>query len=148
MASESETTSNDPDEVSDLELMKEARTARKKAFAPYSEYPVGAAVLTDKGIFHGANIEISGRSTSVHAEMMAMYIAVMEGAEEFYRLAVSPEGLTGVAICGLCQHTVAQFCDDIIILEDIGEDDEFEEYRLTELIGPAYSPSTRNDWTK
>jgi cytidine deaminase len=129
--------------MSDEQLIEDAREARKHAFAPYSEYPVGAALLTEKGVYKGANMEVSGRSTSIHAEMMAIFNAVYDGATEFKRLAVSPKGQTGVAICGLCQHTVAQFTDDIVILEDAGE--EIEYYNLKELIGPAYSPSTRHN---
>lgn len=125
------------------ELIEEARSAREKAFAPYSEYPVGAAVETDTGVFQGSNIEVSGRSTSVHAEMLAFFKAVHAGAEEFYRMAVSPKNQTGEAICGLCQHTVAQFTNELLIIEDCG-DVEYEEYYLSELIGPAYSPSTRH----
>ena len=127
----------------DDELMQAARDARLKAFAPYSEYRVGAALLADGEIFQGANVEVSGRSTSVHAEMMAAYRAVMARAFPFEALAVSPDGLTGVAICGLCQHTLAQWTDDLRILEDVGDDDPVE-YSLAELIGPAYSPSTRH----
>lgn len=129
--------------TSDKVLLNQAQKAKQKSFSPYSNYPVGAAVDTDVGVFQGANIEISGRVTSVHAEMMAMYTAVMNGAQEFYTLAVSPNEPTGVAICGLCQHTVAQFCEDIRIIEDV-ENGENEVYSLKELIGPAYSPSTRH----
>jgi len=129
--------------MTELDLIEKARDAREKAFAPYSEYPVGAAVETEKGVFQGANIEVSGRSTSVHAEMLAIFKAVYEGAEEFYRMAVSPKNQSGEAICGLCQHTVAQFTDELEIIEDCG-DDKPEKYNLSELIGPAYSPSTRH----
>lgn len=125
------------------ELLRQARDARDRAFAPYSEYAVGAALLTDRGVYQGANIEVSGRSTSVHAEMLAAFTAVFDGAQDFRALAISPEGETGVAPCGLCQHTLAQFCDDLRILEDAG-DEEPVEYSLQELIGPAYRPSTRH----
>lgn len=131
--------------VSDHELITAARDARTNAFAPYSDYPVGAALLANGTVYQGANIEISGRVTSVHAEMLAAYTAVFDGATQFDRLAVSPDGETGVAPCGLCQHTLAQFCDDLRILEDQGSDAAYAEYQLAELIGPAYNPSTRHD---
>ena len=124
-------------------LIQDAREAREKAFCPYSEYPVGAAVETDDGVFTGANIEVSGRSTSIHAEMLAFFQAVYNEAEEFRKMAVSPKNQSGEAICGLCQHTVAQFTDELLIIEDCGEEDP-ETYQLSELIGPAYSPSTRH----
>lgn len=126
------------EQLSDETLLQYARTAREQAFAPYSEYPVGAAVDCDGEVYHGANIEVSGRSTSVHAEMMAIFNAVLDGQSEYRTLAVSPAGQTGVAICSLCQHTVAQFTDDLRIIEDTGDD--YEEYWLDDLLGPAYRP--------
>lgn len=130
---------------SEEHLMDQAREARERAFAPYSEYKVGAALLADGEVFQGANIEVSGRSTSIHAEMMAAFRAVFEGARDFEIIAISPQGETGVAPCGLCQHTLAQFTEDLRILEDTGPDNEFVEYTLEELIGPAYRPSTRHE---
>jgi cytidine deaminase len=129
------------------ELLDYAREYREKAFAPYSEYRVGAALLTEKGIYRGANVEVSGRSTSVHAEMMAAFNAVLDGVQEFRLLAIAPDGETGVAPCGLCQHTLAQFTDDLPILEDNGEGEKPTEYSLDDLIGPAYSPSTQHPET-
>jgi len=132
--------------TSDAELVEQARRNRERAFAPYSEYAVGTALLTDTGVYDGANIEVSGRVTSIHAEMLAAFNAVFDGASEFHVLAVSPAGETGVAPCGLCQHTLAQFCNDLRIIEDVG-DAEPVEYHLTDLIGPAYSPTTRHPGT-
>lgn len=132
--------------ASDSLLISLARQAKEEgAFAPYSEYPVGAALLTDKGVFLGANIEISGRSTSVHAEMLAAYKAVFEAATEFHTMAVTagedPSG--DIAPCGLCQHTLSQFTDELRVIEDAGDDDP-KEYWLSELIGDGYSASTRH----
>jgi cytidine deaminase len=130
--------------VGEDDMIELARQARKRAFCPYSEYPVGAALDTEKGVYTASNIEISGRSTSVHAEMLAAFKAVDDGATSFHRLAVSPKNQSGEAICGLCQHTLAQFTDELEIYEDRG-DKPPTEYRLSELIGPAYSPSTRHN---
>lgn len=129
----------------EVQLLEEAREAREKAFAYESGYKVGAAVLTEKGIYQGCNIEVSGRSTSVHAEMLSVFNAVMDGAKEFHTIAISPQGETGVAPCGLCQHTMAQFVeDDLEILEDLGNNEQVTVYSLDNLIGPAYNPSTRD----
>jgi cytidine deaminase len=125
-------------------LLKLAREARGRAFCPYSGYAVGAALKTDFGIYTGANVEIIGRSTIVHAEMLSAYKAVTDGATDFRVIAVSPANQSGEAICGLCQHTLAQFTDDLLILEDVGEGVDPVRYQLSELIGPAYNPSTRH----
>lgn len=127
-------------------LLDSADEARERAFAPYSEYKVGASLLTNEGIFTGCNIEVSGRSTSVHAEMLAFFKAVEQGATEFDIMAVSVE--TGdnevVGPCGLCQHTMAQFTDNLTIVEHDGEGGT-EVFELQDLIGDGYSPSTRHN---
>jgi cytidine deaminase len=127
-------------EISDTELMEAARAARENAYAPYSEYPVGAALLADGEVFKGANIEVTGWSTSIHAEMLAVFSAIFSGSYNLERLAVSPADLSGEAPCGLCQHTLAEFTDDLRIIEDAPAGESFTEYRLVDLIGPAYRP--------
>lgn len=128
----------------DETLVQLARTARERAFAPHSDFPVGAALLTEQGIYLGGNVEVSGRSTSVHAEMLAAYNAAFEGAEEFQAMAVSTPRETGdTGPCGLCQHTLSQFTDELRIIEDAGDDDPGIFY-LSELIGDGYSASTRH----
>ena len=131
--------------MNDRELVNAARKTKADAFAPYSEFQVGASLMTEQGVYTGANIEISGRSTSVHAEMLAAYKAVQDGAEEFQAMAISagedPSG--DIAPCGLCQHTLSQFTEELRILEDAG-DKEPEEYWLSKLIGEGYSASTRH----
>lgn len=132
--------------VSDDAFVSLARKARNSgAFAPYSEFPVGAALLTEQGLYLGANIEISGRSTSVHAEMLAAYKAVFEGATSFKVMAVStPRQNANTGPCGLCQHTLSQFTEELRILEDGGEGNEHGEFWLSGLIGDGYSASTRH----
>mgnify|MGYP000143737369 CR=1 FL=1 len=132
--------------MTDRELVQKAREAKSKAFAPYSEFQVGAALLVSNGkVYTGSNIEVSGRSTSVHAEMLAAFQAVHNGATKFEAMAISagddPSG--DIAPCGLCQHTLSQFTDELRILEDAGTE-EPKEYWLSELIGDGYSASTRH----
>lgn len=132
------------EESMDEVLVSLARSAREKAFAPYSEFPVGAALLTEKGVYLGANIEISGRSTSVHAEMLAAFKATFDGATEFQAMSVStPRQSNDTGPCGLCQHTLSQFTDELRIIEDGGNDDHGIFY-LSDLIGDGYSASTRH----
>lgn len=117
-------------------LINMAREARENAYAPYSEYKVGAFIYTNKGAFKGVNIEVSGRNTSVHAETMALFLAVMNGATEFGTLAISHDGDS--APCGLCLHTIGEFVDDIEILVDEG--DSIATYDLDEAYANAYRP--------
>lgn len=132
------------EETVDKALVRLARVGRKKAFAPHSDFPVGAALLTEQGVYLGGNVEVSGRSTSVHAEMLAAYKAAFEGAEEFKVMSVStPRQSSDTGPCGLCQHTLSQFTDELRIVED-GGDDEHGIFYLSELIGDGYSASTRH----
>jgi cytidine deaminase len=132
----------------DRSLVQIAREAKSDAFAPHSGFSVGAALLVstelENKVYTGANVEISAIQP-IHAEQLAIAKAVTEGAEEFYAMAISagenPEG--DVAPCGLCQHTMSQFTEELRILEDAG-DEEPTEYWLSELIGDGYSASVRH----
>lgn len=131
------------DEIDEV-LVSLARSAKEKAFAPHSDFPVGAALLTEQGIYLGGNVEVSGRSTSVHAEMLAAYKATFDGAQEFQAMSVStPRQCADTGPCGLCQHTLSQFTDELRIIED-GGDGEHGIFYLSELIGDGYSASTRH----
>lgn len=127
--------------ITDEKLMTVARDARGHAYAPYSEYRVGAALLASGTIYRGANMEVRG-SAPLHAEMLAVFNAVLDGATDFQRIAVSPSGRSGEAPCGQCQHVLAEFTEDLRIIEDTPDNKPFTEYNLKELIGPAYSPQT------
>ena len=116
---------------------KLAQKARKRAYAPYSDYKVGACIETNAGLATGANIEISGRSTSVHAEMLALFNAVMDGATDFYRIAVCHDGDSGP--CMLCLHTLSEFTEDIDIIIEV--DGELEKFSLEQEYNRAYRPN-------
>lgn len=118
------------------QLLDVAKDARAKAYAPYSEFTVGAVVETEKGTFKGANIEVSGRNTSVHAEMMAMFNAVMAGAETFRRIAIACDSEAGP--CGLCLHTINEFTDDMTIV--VERDGKPYSFLLSEEYNHAYKP--------
>lgn len=121
-----------------------AREARSLSHAPHSGYSVGAAVLANGETYKGSNIEVSGWSTSAHAEMTALFNAVLDGAKSLELLAISTEDTSGLAPCGLCQHTLADFTEDLPIIADTGPSSEPNEYQLDDLLGPAHRPTTRD----
>jgi cytidine deaminase len=95
------------------ELVETAREARADAYAPYSEYTVGAALRTADGtVFTGCNVENANYSNSLHAEEVALGTAVAAGHREFDELAVSSGEQDGVTPCGMCRQTLAEFCDE------------------------------------
>ncbi|WP_121741184.1 cytidine deaminase [Natronorubrum halophilum] len=118
------------------DLLEAAREVQSAAHVPYSEYPVGAALETADGtVFVGCNIENANYSNSLHAEEVAVAEAVKNGHRDFSRLAVSSDRRDGVTPCGMCRQTLAEFCDDdLVVICDEGDDEEPTEYTLGELL--------------
>ena len=121
-------------------LIERARDAADRAYVPYSEYPVGAAIETADGtVFVGCNVENANYSNSLHAEEVAIGAAVSEGHRSFERIAVTSAARDGLTPCGSCRQTLAEFCDDDFpIVCDTGED--VIEYTLGELLPDTISP--------
>ncbi|WP_339103055.1 cytidine deaminase [Haloterrigena salinisoli] len=117
-------------------LLERAREIQSQAHVPYSEYPVGAALETADGeVFVGCNLENANFSNSLHAEEVAVAEAVKNGHRDFSRLAVSSGRRDGVTPCGMCRQTLAEFCDDdLVVICDEGEDEDPSEYTLGELL--------------
>jgi cytidine deaminase len=89
-------------------LIESARRARGNAYAPYSKYTVGAAVLTGSGsIFTGANVENAAYPSGMCAERVAVYDAVSRGEKDIRAVAVVTEN--GGAPCGACRQVLAEF---------------------------------------
>ncbi|MFW6376794.1 MAG: cytidine deaminase [archaeon] len=116
------------------ELVEAARDALENAYAPYSNYTVGAAIRTADGlVFTGCNVENSNYSNSLHAEEVALSEAVKRGHREFEAIAVTSGDRDGVTPCGMCRQTLAEFCDeDFVVYTDHG--DGWEEYTLGALL--------------
>ena len=124
------------------DLVDAARDAIAAAYAPYSEYGVGAAIRTDDAVYTGCNIENANYSNSLHAEEVAIAEAVKNGYTEFDRLAVSSGVRDGVTPCGMCRQTLAEFCDeDLVVVCDEGGE-ETTEYVLGELLPNTISLGT------
>jgi len=106
--------------MNERELFDIASKARERAYAPYSRFRVGAALLTKSGkVFTGCNIENATYGATCCAERTAVYKAVSEGETEFEAIAVcgDNEGLTFP--CGICRQVMAEFSPDIkVILGD------------------------------
>ena len=122
--------------------MAAAREARSDAYAPYSEYAVGAALQTaDGSVYTGANVENANYSNSLHAEELAIGPAVQNGHREFDAIAVSSGAEDGITPCGMCRQTLREFCaDDLRVVCDEGEDTA--EYTLVELLPAAMDADT------
>ncbi|MFD3448125.1 cytidine deaminase [Microbacteriaceae bacterium 4G12] len=93
-------------------LIKQAIEARKQAYAPYSKFQVGAAVLTKKGnVFLGCNVENASYGLTNCAERTAIFTAVANGEQEIEAIAVVGDTDGPVSPCGACRQVIAEFCD-------------------------------------
>ncbi|NOZ72521.1 MAG: cytidine deaminase [Chloroflexi bacterium] len=95
-------------------LVRMATAARERAYAPYSRYAVGAAVLTAQGeMFSGCNIENATYPATVCAERVAIFKAVSEGQQQLTAIAVVTEN--GGSPCGICRQVMREFAPDMIV---------------------------------
>jgi cytidine deaminase len=103
--------------MTDRELLNIAKQASERAYAPYSRFPVGAALeCSDGTIFTGCNIENGALGSTICAERVAVFKAVSEGKKEFSRLAIYCEGENYCMPCGACRQVISEFSRDVEIL--------------------------------
>ena len=116
-----------------------AQQAREKAYAPYSSYQVGAALLTASGkFFTGCNVESAAYPTSMCAERVAVFKAVSEGEREFVAIAVVSSN--GGTPCGACRQVLAEFGGETqVVVADV-KGHIRQEARLAELLPGAFGP--------
>ncbi|MEZ5427691.1 MAG: cytidine deaminase [Pyrinomonadaceae bacterium] len=98
------------------ELIKAARDVRERAYAPFSNFKVGAAVRTKGGkIYTGCNVESASYGLTVCAERVAIWKAVSEGEKVFTHVAVVADTHELTPPCGVCRQIIWEFCGDIPI---------------------------------
>jgi cytidine deaminase len=131
-------------------LLAAAREAVEAAYAPYSDYAVGAALRTADGtVFTGCNVENANFTDSLHAEAVALGSAVAAGHRSFEALAVSSAARDGVLPCGSCRQTLAEFCgaDFPVLVEPVDGDEhgaiDPEAKGAADATGEAPDPTTR-----
>ncbi|MBO4473129.1 MAG: cytidine deaminase [Clostridia bacterium] len=91
-----------------IKLSAAAKEASKSSYSPYSNYAVGAAVLTEKGVFTGTNVENSSYGATMCAERVALFKAVSEGARQVVAIAVYAEKSLPYP-CGMCLQALSEF---------------------------------------
>jgi len=96
-------------------LLEIAQKAQCNAYAPYSRFRVGAALLSKSGkVYTGCNVEISSYGLTICAERVAVFKAVSEGELEFEAMAVVAPGKE-VSLCGACRQVIWDFAPDLVI---------------------------------
>ena len=120
-------------------LIDLANTARQRAYAPYSNYPVGAALRTKNGrLFTGVNIENAAYPHTMCAERVAIFKAVSDGEKDFEVIAVATDN--GGSPCGGCRQVMAEFGLDTIVLMADGSGKLVKETTVKELLPEAFTP--------
>ena len=120
-------------------LIQAAQEARQWAYAPYSHYAVGAALLTASGrIYDGVNVENAAYPTGTCAERVAVFKAVSEGEREFEAIAVVT--VNGGSPCGSCRQVLAEFGLQTIVLLANTEGELLQETTVADLLPGAFRP--------
>lgn len=120
-------------------LVELANEARRRAYAPYSSYPVGAALRAKSGrIFTGVNVENAAYPATMCAERIAIFKAVSEGEREFEAIAVVTPN--GGSPCGGCRQVMAEFGLDMIVLIGDAEGRLLQQTTARDLLPGAFTP--------
>jgi len=119
-------------------LIDVANEARRRAYVPYSNYPVGAALRTKSGrIFTGVNVENAAYPTTMCAERVAVFKAVSEGEREFDVISVVTPN--GGSPCGGCRQVLAEFGAEIIVLIADGDGHLLKQTTVADLLPGAFT---------
>ncbi|ABR31353.1 cytidine deaminase [Thermosipho melanesiensis] len=117
----------------DEKLINMAISAKSNAYAPYSNFKVGAALLTKSGkIYTGSNVENASYGLTCCAERVAVFKAVSEGEKEFDTLVVVGDTEEPISPCGACRQVMAEFGNFNVIL--VGKDGKIKKTSVEELL--------------
>jgi len=122
------------------DLIKAAMEAKEHAYAPYSNFRVGAALLTKDGkIYQGCNIENAGYTPTNCAERTAFFKAVYEGERNFEAIAVNGDADDYLYPCGVCRQVMAEFCAPDFKVFVSKKNGEYLEFTLAEILPGAFT---------
>lgn len=130
--------------MKDSELIEKAKKARERAYAPYSKFKVGTALLTKGGkVYTGANVENATFGLTVCAERIAIFKAITDGEKNFVKIAVVADKNEPVTPCGACRQVLSEFASDLkIICANLKG--KTERYSLKKLLPEAFEKFNKN----
>ena len=121
------------------ELVVKAWEARLNAYAPYSQFHVGSAIIAADGrIFTGANVENASLGLSICAERVALATAVSAGVRSFAAIAVAGTGPDGLTPCGGCRQVLSEFNSDLAVIR-CRPDGTYDTMSLADLVPAAFT---------
>ncbi len=119
--------------------IKEAFEAKEKAYAPYSNFKVGAALLcSDGSVYKGCNIENSSYSATICAERSALSSAVSDGKRDFKAIVITG-GDDYCFPCGVCRQVLAEFADKNFEIVVAKNEEKYKIYKISELLPKAFA---------
>jgi len=124
--------------MSYTQLIQKAREAMTFSYSPYSNFKVGAALLTESGkIFTGCNVEIASFGATNCAERTAIFKAISEGEMAFKAIAVVSSSGDYTFPCGICRQVIVEFGKDIDII--VANDYDYEVYKIDALLPKSFT---------
>lgn len=115
------------------QLIQLARGARRRAYAPYSHFQVGAALLCASGrVYTGCNVENISYGLTICAERVALFKAVSEGEREFQSIAVVTANASSP--CGACRQVLSEFAPELEVIISRDDSESYEVLSLRELL--------------
>ncbi|MBE7074832.1 MAG: cytidine deaminase [Clostridiales bacterium] len=123
------------------ELIKQALIARENSYSPYSNYKVGAALLTKPGkVYLGTNVENCGYSPCNCAERSALFSAISNGERDFEKIAIVGSS-NGIAYpCGVCRQVIVELAPNIEII-CAKDENNYEVLKINDLLPHAFTPN-------
>lgn len=120
-------------------MIRSAHDARAKAYAPYSKFKVGAALLTDSGkIFGGCNVENASYGLTICAERAAIYNAVTHGRKRFKALLILTNTDNVTPPCGACRQVISEFTSKTFPIILVNKTHELVFFTISELLPKAF----------
>lgn len=131
--------------MTDTELVLKAIDAMKNSYSPYSNFKVGASLLTESGkVYTGCNIENVAFGPTVCAERVAFFKAISEGEKSFLKIAVvgGKDGIISSSAppCGVCRQVMREFCNDNFEILIVRENENYEKVLLKDLLPNSFKP--------
>ena len=122
------------------DLIQQAINAKSKALPTYSNFHVGAALLSKSGkVYIGANIEISSYGLTMCAERNAVFSAIIDGEREFEAIAIASDSEDYISPCGACRQVLAELCGKDLQVFMVNSKGEFKQNTIDELIPFSFS---------
>jgi len=127
-------------------LFEEAKKAREHAYAPYSKFSVGAALITKNGkIYRGCNIENASFGLTNCAERTAIFKAISEGERDFQALLVVADTKDPVSPCGACRQVLAEFCPPTMPVYLANVNGNIEQTTVEQLLPSSFKSEDMED---